>query len=85
MIQIATKWVWIAAGFLASMLLIIWGLTMYIWGARQQVEGYALGCAAERARNPAGEYIASGITFCYESGTFYHANRVAKSLYRVKK
>ena len=55
----------------------------YVYGGKRELAGYALGCQAERMRNPAAQYIDSGQAFCYD-GQFFPAKRTPAG-FRIKR
>lgn len=62
-----------------------WYLSLQLYNDSRAIAGYAMGRAAERARNPAAEYIDSGAAFCYDGGEFHPVKRTGKTVFKVRK
>ena len=80
----------ISRGVFAAMLVVIVAMAaalvsggFYVYGGKRELAGYALGCQAERMRNPAAQYIDSGQAFCYD-GQFFPAKRTPAG-FRIKR
>ena len=84
-IDLSMQWFYAVVVFVLVLIATIWSLTLYIWGEKRHVAGYALGCEATKARTPAISYIDSGQTFCFDRGNYFGARKTGKDVFRVTK
>jgi hypothetical protein len=65
--------------------LIIWGMSLFIWGGASYRKGVTDGRQAQAIVNPSQSYIESGRAFCYSEGNWYDVRIAKGGVFKVSK